>query len=150
MVAHLPNITEEEENMDDGTPGVDVDIEDEEEEKKEEEEEGTEEEEDEEEGTEEEKALDEQTTEQEMEGRCGPRSSSHNLRPRRRPSEEYRRAAMQPHDNSHLHASLEHYAMTQYSIKKGLEVFGDAGKEAVLSEMKQLHDMGVVEPKKAN
>jgi hypothetical protein len=86
-----------------------------------------------------------------MEGRCGPRSSSHNLCPtcRRRPSEKYRRA-MQPQDNSHLHASLEHYAMTQYSIKKGLEVFGDAGKEAVLSEMKQLHDMGVVEPKKAN
>jgi hypothetical protein len=40
--------------------------------------------------------------------------------------------------------------MTQHSIKKGLEVFGDADKEAVLSEMKQLHDMGVAEPKKAN
>jgi hypothetical protein len=119
---------EEEEN--DGTPGVDVDIEEEEE-------------------PNEEIALDEQTTEQEMEGRHGPRSSSHNLRPRRRPSEEHRRA-MQPQDDSHLHASLEHYAMTQYSIKKGSEVFGDAGKEAVLSEMKQLHDMGVVEPKKAN
>jgi hypothetical protein len=121
MVARLPNITEEEENMDDGTPGVDVDIE-------EEEDDGTpgvdvdiEEEGDEtpgvdvdieEEEPNEETALDEQTTEQEMEGRCGPRSSSHNLRPRRRPSEEHRRA-MQPHDNSHLCASLEHYAMTQ-------------------------------------
>jgi hypothetical protein len=84
-----------------------------------------------------------------MEGRHGPRSSSHNLRPRRRPSEECRRA-MQPQDNSHLHASLEHCAMTQCSIKKGLEVFGDAGEEAVLSEMKQLHDMGVAKPKKAN
>jgi hypothetical protein len=40
--------------------------------------------------------------------------------------------------------------MTQCSIKKGLEVFGDASKEAVLSEMKQLHDMGVAEAKKAN
>jgi hypothetical protein len=40
--------------------------------------------------------------------------------------------------------------MTQCSIKNGLEVFGDAGEEAVLSEMKQLHDMGVAEPKKAN
>jgi hypothetical protein len=57
---------------------------------------------------------------------------------------------MQPQDDSHLHASLEHCAMTQCSIKKGSEVFGDAGKEAVLSEMKQLHDMGVAEPKKAN
>jgi hypothetical protein len=84
-----------------------------------------------------------------MEGRHRPRSSSHNLRPRRRPSEEHRRA-MQPQDNSHLHASLEHHAMTQCSIKKGLDVFGDAGEEAVLSEMKQLHDMGVAEPKKAN
>ncbi len=126
-----------EEKEDDGTPGVDVDIEEEEEEEEEQEE------------ANEEIEPDEQTTEQEMEGRCGPRSSSHNLRPRRRPSEEHRKA-MQPQDNSHLHASLEHCAMTQCSIKKGLEVFGDAGKEAVLSEMKQLHDMGVAEPKKAN
>jgi hypothetical protein len=162
MVARLPNITEEEENMDDGTPGVDADIEEEEDDgtsgvdvdiEEEEEEEGTEEEkeedDDEEEEPNEEIALDEQTAEQEMEGRCGPRSSSHNLRPRRRPSKECRRA-MQPQDNSHLHASLERYAMTQHSIKKGSEVFGDASKEAVLSEMKQMHDMGVVEPKKAN
>jgi hypothetical protein len=149
MVARLPNIAEtgeeeeEEENMDDRTTGVDVDIEEEEEEEEEEKEE------DEEEEPNEETALDEQTAEQEMEGRSGPRSSSHNLRPRRRPSKEHRRA-MQPQDNSHLHASLEHHAMTQHSIKKGSEVFGDAGEEAALSEMKQLHDMGVVEPKKAN
>jgi hypothetical protein len=40
--------------------------------------------------------------------------------------------------------------MTQYSVKKGLRSFGDAGKEAVYSEMLQLHEMDVVEPKKAN
>jgi hypothetical protein len=40
--------------------------------------------------------------------------------------------------------------MTQYSVKKGLQVYGDAGKLAVSSEMQQLHDMDVVEPKKAN
>jgi succinylarginine dihydrolase len=84
-----------------------------------------------------------------MEGQHGPRSSSHNLRPSRRPSEEHRRA-MQPQDDSHLHASLEHHTMTQCSIKNVLEGFGDAGKEAVLPAMKQLHDMGVAEPKKAN
>jgi hypothetical protein len=40
--------------------------------------------------------------------------------------------------------------MTQYSVKKGLEVYGEAGKVAVSSKMQQLHDMGVVEPKKVN
>jgi hypothetical protein len=128
MVARLPNIAEEEENMEDGTPGVDVDIEEEEEEKEKEKEKEKEEEKEREEGTEEEKdekpneetALDEQAAVQEMEGRHGSRSSSHNLRPRRRPGEECGRA-MQPQDNSHLHASLENHAMTQCSIKKGLE-----------------------------
>jgi hypothetical protein len=106
MVARLPNIREEEEeeeeNMDDGTPGVDADIEEEEEE--EEGDDGTpgvdvnikEEEDEDEEEPNEEIALD------------GARSSSHNLCPRRGPSEECRRA-MQPQDNnSHLHAILEH------------------------------------------
>jgi hypothetical protein len=58
--------------------------------------------------------------------------------------------AMRPQDHSELHATLEHYAMTQYSVKKGLRLFGEAGKEAAYSEMQQLHEMGVVEPKKAN
>jgi hypothetical protein len=40
--------------------------------------------------------------------------------------------------------------MTQYSVKQGLRIFGEAGKEAVSSEMQQLHDMKVVEPKKGN
>ncbi|CAB9513638.1 hypothetical protein SEMRO_603_G174000.1 [Seminavis robusta] len=41
---------------------------------------------------------------------------------------------------------LEHVALTQYSINKGLKVFGNAGAEAVISEMKQLHDRKVGEP----
>jgi hypothetical protein len=52
-----------------------------------------------------------------------------------------------------LHANLrdlEHTALTQYSIKKGLKVFGEAGAEAVVSEMKQLDSMGVIEPKSAH
>ena len=36
--------------------------------------------------------------------------------------------------------------MTQHSMKKGLEVFGDAGIEAVLKELVQLHDRKVLEP----
>jgi hypothetical protein len=35
-------------------------------------------------------------------------------------------------------------------VKKGLRLFGDAGKEAVFSEMQQLHEMEVIEPKIAN
>jgi hypothetical protein len=31
--------------------------------------------------------------------------------------------------------------MTQYSMKKGLKVFGDAGATAVLKELEQLHDL---------
>jgi hypothetical protein len=37
--------------------------------------------------------------------------------------------------------------MTQYTIKKGIKMFGDAGVDAVLKEMKQLHDRKVLEPR---
>ena len=35
-------------------------------------------------------------------------------------------------------------------MKKSLKIFGEAGIEAVLMEMKQLHDHEVMEPKFAN
>jgi hypothetical protein len=35
-------------------------------------------------------------------------------------------------------------------LKKGLEIFGEAGVEAVQAEMQQLHDRNVIEPKCAN
>jgi len=35
---------------------------------------------------------------------------------------------------------LDHATLTQCSVKKGLQVFGREGAEAVLSEMRQLHD----------
>jgi hypothetical protein len=73
-----------------------------------------------------------------MDTRYGERSGRHDLRPRRKPTDKYNTA------------TLEHFAMTQYSVKKGLRLFGEAGKEAVYSEMLQLHEMDVVEPKKAN
>jgi hypothetical protein len=40
--------------------------------------------------------------------------------------------------------------MTQYSVKQGLRIYGEAGKEAVYPEMQQLHEMEVVEPKKGS
>ena len=43
-------------------------------------------------------------------------------------------------------ANLKHTVLTQYTLKKGLQVFGPKGTEAVFSEMKQLHDRQVCEP----
>ena len=37
--------------------------------------------------------------------------------------------------------------LTQYSVKKGLKVFGEAGADAVVKELQQLHDRGVMTPK---
>jgi hypothetical protein len=37
--------------------------------------------------------------------------------------------------------------MSQHSVKKGLKIFGKAGTDDVLSEMKKLHDHQVLEPK---
>jgi hypothetical protein len=39
--------------------------------------------------------------------------------------------------------------LTQYSVNKGLNVFGEAGANAVVKELKQLHDQGVITPKAA-
>ena len=52
----------------------------------------------------------------------------------------------------HLPASLttlNHTIMTQYTLAKGLQVFGPPGKEAVFREMQQLHQRKVCEPRKA-
>ena len=43
-------------------------------------------------------------------------------------------------------ATLKHTVLTQYTLKKGLQVFGPKGTEAVFSEMKQLHDHNGCEP----
>ena len=43
-------------------------------------------------------------------------------------------------------ATLKHTVLTQYTLKKGLQVFGPKGTEAVFAEMKQLHDHNVCEP----
>ena len=43
-------------------------------------------------------------------------------------------------------ATLKHTVLTQYTLKKGLQVFGPKGTEAVFAEMKQLHERNVCEP----
>jgi hypothetical protein len=67
----------------------------------------------------------------------GARSSRYQLRPRR------------PRDYSHLHTVLEGTVMTQLSMKKGIKAIGQDGVYAVLKELQQLHDRGVLEPKHA-
>jgi hypothetical protein len=75
---------------------------------------------------------------QELNDQYGERKHEHRLRPRR------------PRDYKHVHTQLENIVMTQHSIKKGLKIFGEAGAEAVTSDMKQLHDRSVIDPKSAN
>lgn len=70
-----------------------------------------------------------------MATKYGPCSEQHNLRPRRL------------RDYGHIHTTLESIVMTQHSVKKGLQIYGHAGVEAVLSELQQLHDREVMEPK---
>jgi len=73
--------------------------------------------------------------EEEMDAKYGSRTNANQLRPRK------------PRDYGHLHATLEHTEMMQYNIKKGIKMFGDAGIKAVLTELQQLHNRKVLEPK---
>ena len=71
----------------------------------------------------------------EMDHRYGPQNHHYDLQPQK------------PWDYSHLHADLEHIALTQYNVKKGLKIFGEAGAQVVVTEMQQLHDHDVIIPK---
>ena len=44
--------------------------------------------------------------------------------------------------------TLQHVMFTQYNMNQGIKQFGDAGKEAVMTEMRQLHDRKVIKPAK--
>ena len=46
--------------------------------------------------------------------------------------------------------SLRHTVLTQYTLKKGLQVFGPPGVEAVYKEWQQLHEHKVGEPRDAS
>jgi hypothetical protein len=73
-----------------------------------------------------------------MDIRYGERNGRYDLRPRR------------PRDYGHLHTTIDDTVLTQMSMKQGLKTFGAEGRAAVLLEMKQLHDQGVIEPKDPN
>ena len=60
------------------------------------------------------------------------------------------RKCQRPRDSHHEHDVLESFVMTQHNVRKGLKIFGDAGVEAVLKELTQLHDRRVLKPKIAN
>ena len=45
---------------------------------------------------------------------------------------------------------LRHTILTQYTLKKGLQVFGPPGVEAVYKELQQLHERKVGEPRDAS
>ena len=75
-----------------------------------------------------------------MDTKYGPRKSRHNLRSRK--------ATRQPRDyNNLMDTTLESTVMTQHSMKKGIQLYGEAGVEAVLDELQQLHDRKVIAPK---
>jgi hypothetical protein len=44
-------------------------------------------------------------------------------------------------------SDLEHLALTQYNLKQGIEIYGKAAADAVLSEMKHLHDRKTIRPR---
>jgi hypothetical protein len=44
-------------------------------------------------------------------------------------------------------SDLEHVALTQYNVKRGLEIYGQAASDAVMKEMKQLHDQKTIRPR---
>ncbi len=96
-----------------------------------------------------------------MDANYGPRTGQYDLRARK------------PRDYSHLHTTLDNdngnvvtldnimplddldftletTAFTQHSVRKGLRLFGDRGIDAVIKELTQLHDRGVLEPKDAD
>jgi len=47
-------------------------------------------------------------------------------------------------------SELEYVALTQYNLKQGLKIYGEAAAEAVLKEMKQLHDRKTIQPRYAH
>jgi hypothetical protein len=89
-------------------------------------------------------------TEALMDERYGPRGRE-GLRPRRERGYDHHLSQQTrgPSEQGQIHAQLEHTAFTQYSVKKGLKVFGQAGVDAVVKEMRQLDERKVMEPRNA-
>lgn len=73
-----------------------------------------------------------------MDGKYGARSNTYNLRPRRE------------RNFDHLFTTRhEEHLLTQHSVSKGLQIFGEDGAVAVKKELKQLHDLKVIKPVKS-
>jgi hypothetical protein len=73
-----------------------------------------------------------------MNKQYGPRNHNYELRARQQRSFSHR----YPDSSHHLNT-----VFTQHSMKKGIKLYGNAGIQAVLKELQQLHDRKVLEPK---
>ena len=89
-----------------------------------------------------------------MNVRYGERQHNHGLRPRRPRNYDHRHVQIhvcynkrrKTHsDNQRLDKLVGGLLLTQYSMQKGIKMFGDAGIEAVLKELQQLHIRQVME-----
>ena len=80
--------------------------------------------------------------EADLDERYGARQHDHNLRPRR------------PRGHGHLDMNHDYVfdetMFTQYSMKRGLEEFGEDGVKAVTKELQQLHVRRVIKPVKGD
>jgi hypothetical protein len=76
--------------------------------------------------------------EQQMDMTYGPRSRVYNLQPRK------------ARDYGHVYSTFNELCLTQYNLKKGLELFGHNGIMAVETKLRQLHDRDVIAPVKHN
>ena len=45
-----------------------------------------------------------------------------------------------------IEAQILEYVLTQYSLNKHLQIYGEKGEHATKKELKQLHDMATFEP----
>lgn len=97
---------------------------------------------------------------QEMDASYGPRSTRYNLRSRRKPRYDVATLLAQASqdviaprfDASRMYGlepelePLMNVVLTQYGVRKGLQVFKEKGDIAVRTEMQQLHDRTVMHP----
>ena len=52
-----------------------------------------------------------------------------------------------PDNKNYMTSNLATTMLTQYHLSKGLKIYGKKGENAILQELKQLHDQIVIEPK---
>ena len=72
---------------------------------------------------------------QEMDAHYSPHTDKIYLQPRN------------PHDYLHLHTTVEHSHLTQYTVKKGLTLFVEAGLTVLRTVPQKNYDQKVIEQK---